>query len=93
MATQGQHNRPSSLCLELATEVMHRMKGMEFRAVAVVDAGEGRVPSWVTQSSVDELQHLHDLQRERSLMYVACTRARDYLRISWKRNPSPFINV
>ncbi len=68
----------------VAIGTMHRMKGMEFRAVAIIDAGANQIPlpAAVTQASVDELQHRHDLQRERCLVYVACTRARDALRIS-----------
>lgn len=69
----------------VAIGTMHRMKGMGFRAVAIIDAGANQIPlpAAVTQASVDELQHRHDLQRERCLLYVACTRARDTLRVSW----------
>lgn len=77
----------------VAIGTMHRMKGMEFRAVAVIDASEARLPGWVTQESVDELQHRQDLQRERCLAYVACTRARDILRVSWTGKPSPLLSV
>lgn len=79
----------------VAIGTMHRMKGMEFKAMAIVDAGATRVPlsSAVTQESVDAMQHLHDLQRERCLMYVACTRARDTLRVSWTGKASPFVRT
>ena len=79
----------------VALGTMHRMKGMEFRAVAVVDAGADRLPLpvAVTQASVDQLQHDHDLQRERCLVYVACTRARDTLRVSWTGKASPLLLV
>lgn len=74
----------------VAIGTMHRMKGMEFRAVAIIDAGANQMPlpAAVTQASVDELQHRHDVQRERCLVYVACTRARDSLRISHAGHPS-----
>jgi superfamily I DNA/RNA helicase len=77
----------------VAVGTMHRMKGMEFRAVAVVDAGADRLPLpfAVTQASVDQLQHDHDVQRERCLVYVACTRARDTLRVSWTGTPSSLL--
>ena len=80
---------------QVAIGTMHRMKGMEFKAMAVVDAGATRVPlpAAVTQESVDAMQHLHDLQRERCLMYVACTRARDTLRVSWTGKASPFVRT
>jgi len=72
---------------------MHRMKGLEYRCVAIVNAGQDRIPlTWVvTPESDDPTQHRNDLLRERSLLYVACTRARDDLRVSWTGAPSPFI--
>jgi superfamily I DNA/RNA helicase len=78
---------------QVAIGTMHRMKGMEFKAMAIVDAGSTRVPlsSAVTQESVDAMQHLQDLQRERCLVYVASTRARDTLRVSWTGQASSFI--
>jgi superfamily I DNA/RNA helicase len=74
---------------------MHRMKGLEYRCLAVVDAGRGRVPllAAVTPASEDEVDHQRDLQRERCLLYVACTRARDALRVTWSANPSPFLSA
>jgi mRNA-degrading endonuclease RelE of RelBE toxin-antitoxin system len=73
---------------------MHRMKGLEYRCVAVVDAGRERVPlpAAVTAASEDEVEHQRDLQRERCLLYVACTRARDALRVTWSGDPSPFLS-
>lgn len=72
---------------------MHRMKGLEFRAVAVVGAEEGTIPLplAVCDATRDPAQHDRDMRRERSLLYVACTRARDLLRVSWTGKPSPFI--
>lgn len=37
------------------------------------------LPIAVTNAADDELQHDYDLLRERCLLYVACTRARDQL--------------
>lgn len=78
--------------IEIGT--MHRMKGLEYRCVAVVDVGRDRVPlpTAVTATSEDEVEHQRDLQRERCLLYVACTRARDVLRVTWSGSPSPFIS-
>lgn len=72
---------------------MHRMKGLEFRCVAVVRAEEGTVPlSYaLCDPTLDRVQHARDMQRERSLLFVACTRARDVLRVSWSGQPSPFL--
>jgi superfamily I DNA/RNA helicase len=74
---------------------MHRMKGLEFRCMAVVGVNDGVVPmrSAVTAEEVDAQQHREDLLSELSLLFVACTRAREALRISWHGNPSPFLAV
>jgi hypothetical protein len=71
---------------------MHSMKGLEFRAVALMDVTATRIPAHVTQETVDPLQHRYDLQKERCLLHVACTRARDTLRLSWAGKPSPFLS-
>jgi superfamily I DNA/RNA helicase len=72
---------------------MHGMKGLEFQAVAVIGVCEGIVPApnAVTPESEDPLTHAQDLQRERCLLFVACTRARDHLYVSYSGTPSPFL--
>jgi superfamily I DNA/RNA helicase len=72
---------------------MHRMKGLEFQAVAVIGVADGVVPApaAVTPAETDPLAHAQDLQRERCLLFVACTRARDHLYISYSGSPSPFL--
>jgi hypothetical protein len=72
---------------------MHGMKGLEFQAVAVIGVSEGMVPApnAVTPESEDSLTHAQDLQRERCLLFVACTRARDHLYVSYNGLPSPFL--
>ena len=72
---------------------MHRMKGLEFQAVAVIGAADGIVPApaAVTPAEIDPLAHAQDLQRERCLLFVACTRARDHLYVSYSGSPSPFL--
>ncbi|RBQ21117.1 DNA helicase [Spongiactinospora rosea] len=55
---------------------MHRMKGLEFRCVAVSGVAEGVLPDGL------------ELQRERCLLFVACTRAREELVITWAGRPS-----
>jgi len=71
------------------------MKGMEFRCVAVIGVDEHFVPpaSVVTPAEKDPLAHQQDLRRERCLLFVACTRAREELFISWHGRPSPFITA
>jgi len=72
---------------------MHRMKGLEFRCVAVAGVSDGTVPmkSAVTSVEVDAQQHQEDMNSELSLLFVACTRAREALRVSWHGAPSRFL--
>ncbi|WP_405109769.1 hypothetical protein OG559_29155 [Micromonospora sp. NBC_01405] len=41
---------------------------------------------------MDLLQHEGDMLRERCLLFVASTRAREALHVSWSGTPSPFLN-
>lgn len=77
--------------VRLAT--MHAMKGLEFRCVAVVGVTATAVPfaREITPVEVDRLQHDADTLRERCLLFVACTRARETLRVSWSGAVSPFV--
>ncbi|MEY2229746.1 MULTISPECIES: UvrD-helicase domain-containing protein [Streptomyces] len=72
---------------------MHRMKGLEFRCVAVAGVSDSVVPlpSALTPVEVDAQQHQEDRLGELSLLFVACTRARETLRVSWNGEPSPFL--
>ncbi|MCX5193420.1 DEAD/DEAH box helicase [Streptomyces sp. NBC_00249] len=72
---------------------MHAMKGLEFRCVAVVGVSEGVLPfpPQVTPVQVDPLQHQADLTAEHCLLFVACTRARDALAVSWHGAVSPLL--
>ncbi|WP_031085508.1 UvrD-helicase domain-containing protein [Streptomyces sp. NRRL WC-3549] len=72
---------------------MHAFKGLEFRCVAVVGVSDGALPfpRAVTAADVDRLQHDADLLAERCLLFVACTRARDGLYVSWSGEPSEFL--
>ncbi|MEE2038771.1 DEAD/DEAH box helicase [Nocardiopsis sp. CT-R113] len=72
---------------------MHSLKGLEFRCVAAIGVNDGALPftKAVTPEEVDPLQHRTDLIAERCLLFVACTRARDHLYVSWTGKPSPFL--
>ena len=70
---------------------MHRAKGTEFSRVVVIGAEAGVVPlDWVVENQ-PEADRATVLGRERSLFYVACSRARDELVVTWAGEPSPFI--
>jgi superfamily I DNA/RNA helicase len=72
---------------------MHRAKGMEFARVLVADASESALPwRWLLEQTPAEDRSDVE-QRERLLLYVACTRARDQLVVSWHGKPSPFLPV
>lgn len=71
---------------------MHKAKGLEFDAVAIIDLHEGKVPhsySAQTQEGIDEA---------RRLFYVSITRARRLLMYitdseHWRNTPSRFLGV
>ncbi|MDG1480100.1 MAG: AAA family ATPase [Myxococcota bacterium] len=72
---------------------MHRCKGLEFKAVAVIGCDADALPSRrALESAADEGDKDAILAQERSLLYVACTRARDHLLVSWTGAPSPFLH-
>uniref|UniRef100_A0AAU3I8F1 DNA 3'-5' helicase n=1 Tax=Streptomyces sp. NBC_01393 TaxID=2903851 RepID=A0AAU3I8F1_9ACTN len=72
---------------------MHRIKGLEYRAVAIIGVSADHVPQpgAVIPVSEDRTQHDRDLQRERSLLFVAATRAREQLALTWAGPRSPFL--
>jgi superfamily I DNA/RNA helicase len=73
--------------------VMHLAKGLEFYAVAVMACDAEVIPS---QRRIEEMGDSADLEdvynSERQLLYVACTRARDYLLVSGVAPVSEFID-
>jgi DNA helicase II / ATP-dependent DNA helicase PcrA len=57
----------------LVLSTVHSAKGLEWSAVLVIDLVNGRFPSR------HALERDENMEEERRLLYVACTRARDYL--------------
>lgn len=78
----------------VAVGTMHRMKGLEFRCVIVAGVSDRTVPlpNAVRAADIDKQAHALDLLRERSLLFVACTRAREDLVVTWYGEPSPFLD-
>lgn len=72
---------------------MYRFKGLEYRCMIIAGVSEGLVPRLAvdTWERTDRLRHRRELQRARSLLFVAATRARDALTISWNGEPSRFL--
>ena len=60
----------------LILSTMHSAKGLEFDVVYVIHAADGNIPSDMATGSAAEIEE------ERRLLYVACTRARDQLYVS-----------
>lgn len=80
---------------KVQTGTMHSSKGLEFARLILVAANADRLPlsGTVTPAAEDEVQHAADLQRERCLLYVACTRARDQLVVTSHGVPSALLPV
>ena len=61
----------------ITLSTMHSAKGLEWKVVHIIGANEGKVPS-------RQMKDADGIEEERRLFYVACTRAKEYLYISWK---------
>jgi superfamily I DNA/RNA helicase len=77
------------------TATMHSAKGLEFQRLAVValNADTLPLPIAVTPAAIDPVQHALDMLRERCLLYVACTRARDELLLTGSGAASSLLPV
>ena len=76
----------------IAISTMHLAKGLEFRAVAVMACDDEVIPSQVRIERITDNADLEDIYNtERHLLYVACTRARDYLLETCAGHPSEFL--
>ncbi|MDH3251797.1 MAG: ATP-binding domain-containing protein, partial [Ignavibacteria bacterium] len=65
---------------KLVLSTIHSAKGLEWRSVFVLYALDGRFPNHRAAISDDAMEE------ERRLMYVACTRAKDHLFITYPIN-------
>ncbi len=71
---------------------MHLAKGLEFRAVAVMACDDEVIPSQARIEGITDDSDLEEVYNtERHLLYVACTRARDFLMVSAAENASEFL--
>ena len=76
-----------------AIGTMHLAKGLEFRAVAVMACDDEVLPSQTRIESVADDADLEEVYNtERHLLYVACTRARDFLWVSGAEPASEFLD-
>ena len=77
----------------LSIGTMHLAKGFEFRAVAVMACDDEVLPLQERIEAVADDADLEDVYNtERHLLYVACTRARDYLSVTGVKPASEFLD-
>lgn len=76
----------------ISVSTMHGAKGLEFRAVAVVSLSDQALPSSKRLAELSDPRDLEDfIAQERHLLYVAATRARDWLLMTYVGEPSRFL--
>lgn len=81
---------------EIHVGTMHRFKGLEYQRLAIVGVRDGIIPRTAVierYRSTDPKRYAREERKARSLLFVAATRARDTLRISWHGSPSPYLPV
>ena len=77
----------------VSISTMHLAKGLEFKAVSIMACEDEVIPLQARIESVgddSDLQEVYDT--ERHLLYVACTRARDYLLVTGVEPASEFLD-
>ncbi|MEU8242241.1 UvrD-helicase domain-containing protein [Actinoplanes missouriensis] len=72
---------------------MHRFKGLEYQKMIIAGVADGLVPRLMINRyrDGDPKRYQRERQRDRSLLFVAATRARDELAVFWHGAPSPFL--
>ena len=72
---------------------LHRFKGLEYRQMLVAGVSAGLIPDAhiADYRDADPVRYERELKQSRSLLFVAATRARDSLAITWHGAPSPFL--
>ncbi|WP_239679385.1 UvrD-helicase domain-containing protein [Natronosporangium hydrolyticum] len=86
---------PETYDAQGAVHVMtvYRLKGLEYRCVAIAGMSEGVVPPKSMIAAVGDdpqaQRYLHD--EERARVFVAATRPREALWVSWHGQPSPLV--
>ena len=72
---------------------LHRFKGLEYQRMLVAGISAGLVPDAciADHRASDPDRYEREMKQARSLLFVAATRARDSLTITWHGTPSPFL--
>ena len=71
----------------LYTCTLSSLKGLTFDHVILIDLNDGKIPYMKHDDGIDE----QELARERRLLYMAMTRAKHSLLMSYVDEPSPFL--
>jgi superfamily I DNA/RNA helicase len=78
---------------QVSIGTMHFAKGLEFRAVVVMACDDEIIPLQERIETVGDDADLKEVyDTERHLLYVACTRARDYLLVTSVKPASEFLD-
>jgi superfamily I DNA/RNA helicase len=86
----SREEEPTAAAVNLAT--MHRAKGLEFKAVFVVNVSDELMPfPYAFKLLSDQQAREAAIERERQLLYVSVTRARDEVFVTWVGQPSRFL--
>ena len=85
--------RPEN-CIQLLT--VHKAKGREFDAVALIETHDGRFPHFSIDDVTDEDERQAIYDESRRVVYVGATRAKRLLTFltdtsHWRNRPSPFL--
>ncbi|WP_030823318.1 UvrD-helicase domain-containing protein [Streptomyces hygroscopicus] len=74
---------------------MFRFKGLEYQRMIIAGVTDGLVPREAVNAlrDTDPVRYRHEIQRARSLLFVAATRARDTVDLFWHGTPSPFLSA
>jgi hypothetical protein len=72
---------------------LHRFKGLEYQRMIVAGVSADAIPAARVEAArdTDPQRYEREIKQARSLLFVASTRARDSLVISWHGKPSPFL--
>jgi superfamily I DNA/RNA helicase/mRNA-degrading endonuclease RelE of RelBE toxin-antitoxin system len=74
---------------------LHRFKGLEYQRMIVAGVSAGLIPDArvAEYRETDPVRYDREFKQARSLLFVAATRARDALTITWHGVPSPFLSA
>jgi superfamily I DNA/RNA helicase len=72
---------------------LHRFKGLEYQRMLVAGISADLIPDFriAEHRDTDPVRYERELKQARSLLFVAATRARDSLAITWHGAPSPLL--